>query len=937
MKTLRRILAFLMSLTILLSVCACDFGSDKDKDQETSSTTSTGGGYSSSTESDYDSTVSDWETDQTEDNNFNNGTGSDTAVTPGSNTQQTVVNVTRPATPEEEEANKPVRGSVLASGREFSKLTKESDFQYVYKGKNYAYGISNDNKEYIAFRDEFGDMIDVFNGAGRINITSLTTGGSVLVSGALTDWREDMLDSWPCIIAHYELTTSGATNEFLEVTYIFKDNGIDVKMRIRLNSNTHLDNSTVNRTFLTQPLTSTARVNETWHYPDSGDQPYTKFDSLVMKNQISKDIYAYTFVRSENSHTTFSVESYDGKKIPINILPYKYDYFGNVEQDLISGVNCEVAYTISFVDTSVENNQSADYLGLFKSWDSQFAAGVALVDMPDDNSTIVVGNSTKLNLNVTNLIEEDLKFSLRYDVRDHYGNVVDAGVFIDNTVYKYADANRTITVGGKYGMYYLNLYVISEHSTYREMFPFALLPDYEYKYWETNPFGINSVYCNDNNQNEWIEAARLQIKVGTACYRIGASTTAFWLGEEMARLANVRWVGSCNDSIDNIIGEPEKIPAYVENITTKFTKLVETLGEENFEAVEFGNEFNLQCLQEGGPSEEAMYPIWHKYLFEPTYNAFTSKYPNIRYLPTPDSACSPNWLKQFVNGYLNEEGKVVGKVWEMVDIVDTHIYGPPQMPDTYGQYRPEWGAGLWQIESGMQRMDTNLRALNPTNPTRTDFMLTEVGYQAVPWNPTGVDYRTQADYLVRIGAICLGYGADMVQYYNMFDRVSYSSGSFDNREWYFGQFNEHDYYGIIKPKTAGIAFAIMTRQLESYKKNSAYIDPNYDQGWSVGGVRAFSLDTDLHGKVVVAWSNQEVLPNGKKNSSGGVSERNPTLPWESQWAETDPTKFYTKKGGTLKVVDSMGNATNYVDDDNNGEVIIPLSGSPVYIYGVSDE
>lgn len=924
MKIFRRTVALLMSFTICLSVCGCKFtSSDKDKGDK-NSTISSGGGYSSNSNGDYDSTVSDWQQsgENTGENEFNK-TDSDTpATTPGSSIQQTVVNVNRPLTSDTETTAKPVRGSVLASGLDFSELTDESDLQYIYKGKNYAYGITKDNKEYIAFKDEYGDMVDVFNGAGKVSIKN-ETGTVVLASGNMTDWKEGMLDSWPSITTHYVLSTSGGSNEFLEIAYVFKENNISVSAKVRVNSTTALSNGELKRAFMNNPKSSSARINCTWNYPSDGDEPYEEFESLTFRNQISDSIYAYTYLRTVDQLTCRYVDVLNGDSLPIDIVKSEDD-------DPIYGVSVDVKYDISFVDTSTDNNQGADYLGLFRSWDSQFAAGIALTEATDDRSTVVEGNSVKLNLNVTNLTEEDLKFSLRYDIRNHYGDIVDAGLFVDNTVYKYADANRAVSVSGKYGMYYLNLYVISEHSTYRECFPFALIPEYEYTYWDTNPFAINSPNCNRNNKDEWVTTGRLLVKTGTASQRVNASEYVLWMTEEMERLGSHRWVGGINvtEATENTL------TTWKNNVEKSIDSMVEAYGN-NLVGIEFGNEFNLKCLAAGGPSEEEVYPIWYKYVFEPSYDLLKSKYPNVTYIPTPDSACSPNWLNQFVNGYVNSEGKQEGKVWNLVTMVDTHIYGPPQMPDSYGSYNPKQdnpGASLWQIEDGMQRMDANLKRLNPDDPTKTDFMLTEVGYTSTPTD-NNVDYRTQADYIVRIGAICLGYGADIVQYYCMYDRTSLSSGTNDNGEWNFGLFHEHDYYGIVKPKPSGIAFSIMTRVLESYKKNSGYIDYKYDEGWWNGGVRTFALDTDLNGTVLVAWSNQEVLPNGKKKSNGTFDDRLPTLPWESQWKETDPTVFETEKGATVKVIDSMGNATNYVDEDKDGEVTIPLSGSPVYIIG----
>lgn len=129
-----------------------------------------------------------------------------------------------------------------------------------------------------------------------------------------------------------------------------------------------------------------------------------------------------------------------------------------------------------------------------------------------------------------------------------------------------------------------------------------------------------------------------------------------------------------------------------------------------------------------------------------------------------------------------------------------------------------------------------------------------------------------------------------------------------------------------------IAFAVMTRQLESVKFNGgAKISEEYDEGFDVGGVRAFEYDTHIHGKVIAAYSNKEVLSNGKRNSSGIIANRTPNLPWDNLWKEVDNTVFKAA-GDTVTVVDIMGQKKVYTAV--NGEVTIPLTGETCYIFGV---
>lgn len=116
-----------------------------------------------------------------------------------------------------------------------------------------------------------------------------------------------------------------------------------------------------------------------------------------------------------------------------------------------------------------------------------------------------------------------LNFSLRYDVRDYYGNIVDSGIFIDSTVFYGISANRNIKITGRYGMYYLNLYAVSARSTYMECYPFALLENYTYRYNGTSQFGLDAPHYNTSGQAA--TSASLCEKIEAATVRIGDNQT----------------------------------------------------------------------------------------------------------------------------------------------------------------------------------------------------------------------------------------------------------------------------------------------------------------------------------------------------------------------------------------------------------------------------
>ena len=914
MRSIRKALCLTLILSLVITVCACKKNDKKNDKDSSSSYSDVNSGYSSNTEEGYNSEISDWKeeaqqnqnnTNQSFDNNIN---GTNPTPKPGnSNTVSTVTN----KNPHEDLPE--------------SLLTNKNNLQYYYEGNNYAYGITNQGNEYIAFRDESGRLYDVMNGGGKIQLVNVSR-ATVLSLGSVTGIERTMQDAYDSVKVSYNIILSGASDAKVTTTYVFKENCISYSTQVSVSSNSVIssDNSSLIRGFVNNYIDCDAAVHEQWVYPSNGDYPYPDFESFAVEHQIDETLWCYSFLRGDGVATYYQLDNWNTPNLPC-------------EFENANGLLYSLSYDIAFVDTATEGEER-DYLGLFKSFNSDFAAGIAPITDTGDNSTIFEGDEAELNINVTNLTEDDLTFSLRYDIRDYYGNVVDAGIFIDSNVYKYSEANRKITVKvGNYGMYYLNLYVISRYSTYSECYPFALLEEYTYKYSDTSPFGI-ATSNHGNDEQTYIDTAHLMAKCGVANMRLNGNDINLRQADELIKLGINNFNGAYNPVNDSAL----EVDNYVENVLAKVAKL-----DGYIDSMEVGNEMSLEAQKVGGRPLEQLYPLFYNYTYMPTYRAIKEKYPHLKYIPCPFSACEQSWINMFSEGFVDNDndgfadfdslGNLIrnseNASWKQVEIVATHIYGNPWMPDQYASYVPGYGAGMWIIEAGMQRMEEMFnKHRDQREGDDPDFYLTEVGYPTPPASSASVCLRTQADYTARIGVICAAYGVDRIQYYCLTDRTSAFSGfRQDNGEWNFGLCYEQDYYGIIKPKPAMIAFAVMTRQLESVKKDGAEISEKYDEGWDVGGVRAYEFDTALHGKVIVAYSNKQVLSNGKKNSTGSTGDRTPTLPWNTLWTETDNTEFETAQS-SVTVVDTMGNKKTYKAE--NGKVVIPLTGETVYIFGV---
>ncbi len=922
-------------------------------------------------------------------------------------------------------------------------IINKGSFKYYYEGSNYVYGIDKDNNEIIAYKHKNGQYFDMIDGAGKVWIKSYATleaaSKKVLKNETVNTFTEGTDNEGnKTLTVTYNLSgidKATVAASHITVTYTFGYSAITVKYDIYAKSATKMSGafSSIERSYINDGFRkeygtkdenkNTAKrskviVNSQWVYPENLDFPYQEFEGLIYIDEFELGMRMYTSLRDGyESAKQHMVENKDGAALGCGFTDG-------------TEITKNLEYTISFADATTEE-QNPDYLGLFRGKKQEFATGVAPVDANgktlitanSDHSTVFEGNSVDLNLNVTNITDDTIKFSLRYDIRDYYGNVVKNGLFKDNELISGLSANRTVTASGKYGIYYLNLYVISKGGdTYQECYPFALIPSHTYNNITNpnNPFGFASAAAGKNPDDmdtisdytlsKYVDTANLMTKIGAATVRAGAEPGYLKMMKTLKDNGITKINGGTVETNFKKISKAditsqETVDAFKESIRNALRRMKDTTGF-LIDSAEIGNEMSLYAMKDKNDAEdngyvpiEQLYPLFYEYTHKPAYEVFKEEeFAGITYIPTQASACETQWLSNFIKEYntgeivdnkyiytlvepnkgdyqrnddgtytkldrvgdvpqgsytmeaLNTDypflptGSTVDSIWGDIEILTAHIYGVSGiMPDVYGAFNTAYGGDMWNVEAGVQRISKFLKDNQGTDSEPKDFYFTEVGVHTVPLSTNSTDLRTQADYIVRIGAIASAYGVDRIQYYQMYDRTSYDSG-FNNSdaEYNWGLFYKQDYYGVIKPKPSGVAFAIMTQQLESMKKNGGVtaedgtnICQKYDQGYNFGGVRAFCFDTAVYGNVVVAYSNQETLPNGKKNNDrNATSQRIPTLPWNSQWQETDPTEFETAHGGTVKVVDIMGNETTITDSDSDGKVTIELTGSPVYIHNV---
>ncbi len=830
-------------------------------------------------------------TDGTNNGEFSNTTEKDKTPTPGSYG----TGVYSSAKEEKTDTGVITLSAVSSHGYkpEFpdSLLKDESTLQYYYSGNGYCYGITADSKEVIAYEENSNAKTDVLYGAG--NFSLYNTDGLLLTEcNGIKEFKETEINGEKVLTVTYDTVD---TNITATTTYVFEKKNISVSAKITYiggSGTVNASKSTFKRSFLTDYEKVEKRINYEWIYPDDGSQVKPWYDSIVTTVHLDERHLVYSFNRNSNSPENHVLKSYPNIDFPLHLSE-----------------NCETLdYTLDYdlVLETVENNKDTDYYALFEGMGSDIAVGIAPVQNEGDydGTTVFTGNEITLNLNVTNISDSDSIFSLRYDVMDYYGNIADSGIFIDNNSFYGGSANRHITVKNQYGMYYLNLYAVCGDFSYKECYPFMLIPEYEYKNRKTNHFGLDASHHNTLSQAE--STVSLLKKTGASFVRPGASPDNNYMYSLMGKYG-----------IDVLLGLGGSAGSTAEQIYNNVSSNLATIETiEKLCGLKYAYVSNEPDIDVKGNLEACR---------EFMANTFLPKI----YNP----------LKELVNGYdapigwagtchANTEfftAMYENDVWQDSDVIDSHLYSQPKGPDASFAS----SSNVSSIEWEMIKLN---QAVEQFGADGKKIAIGETGY---PTN--GHDIRTVADFNTRTGILSLAYGVDYVGYYCMYDRTSYYEGTGvyaaygTSTEMNFGMFYNYDYFGVFKPKPWAVAFATLNDQTDgviSCSINEEYSTETTDY-LCKDTMRVFDIETEEKGSFKVAWSNIYRIARSWSGSVNAEGIKN--LPWNNQWKDTESITFKAS-GDTVTVVDIMGNTSQYTPE--NGTVELQISGSPVYIYGV---
>lgn len=767
-------------------------------------------------------------------------------------------------------------------------LLNTNELQFFYKGLSYAYGITQEGKEVIALIDQnSGDWIDILNGAGTIQLnTSSLSGGvgtALLESNGIESFDQTMVDGFTTLYITYKLTGYNVEGSELVSTYTFKERAINVTQSVRYTDKTLSvvgSKSYIVRRLMQEKISTKATPVGRWVYPENGDYPYQECESIGTEIKFDEHHTLYTFMHPSSGN--YTVTGYPEINLPLDFEETK-------------GVNYSCSFDI-VPYTNTDNETEDRYRALFAGRGSNYAVGVFPTTNNTENSTVFVGNSVDLNLNFTNIIDTDVLFSLRYDIRDYYGNIVDAGVFVNNTALPGTSVNHKIHVEGKYGMYYLNLYTISGYYAHLECYPFALIRDYDYKYRSTNPFGMTSMelMLDKDPDGIWIPA-KLFVKMGVGTYRLSNMNP---VGLEAARYMqeNGIQINPQTGTINTDSGYMNKIDSFKTTIADFVNKTIPDIGD----SLEVGNEV------------DGAITIWGKPL-----SSIKDNYVNGTHIPASQVLRSMG--RKYVCAGLAGAGTVwldvLGETWDLMDVLSAHPYGYPSMPDAVGGATDNT---TWNIEQGMQRCANAIKKYG-----NKELWFSEIGYPTPPLVSDHTSLRTVADYDMRTYVLGSYYGATRIELYSTYDVAAGVYGFVgDNVEMNFGKFYNPDWLGTVKPKPSAAAIAAINFVTDGLQKTEEA------QKYTTSTIRTFKMTIKGSEDVYCTWSNTKPLPNG---SGKHVSDRIVGMPWENEWDYTDYVT-YDAVGSKVTVYDVMGNATVYTAE--GGKVTIPVTGSPIYIKGI---
>ncbi len=801
-----------------------------------------------------------------------------------------------------------------------SLFADKDSMEYYYETDYYAYGITDTGSEILAMIDDDGEYFDTYSGAGQVHLRGMS-GSQLFSSGRVIEYARSLQNGSLAVTVTYDYMDyfASSDNTIITSTYIFYDEYVDITYRMVFTANEDISQgkSYIGRSVGNEYESIEKSFTSKWNFPTDNDAPYRTTESYVTKMIFDDEHVVYTFNYGNvatktgiqtNPHGRFKGVYFDQYYPDVNV-PLLIGYLDNDEDgpQPSKSIDFEAKYAIVFAKG--EDHNVDRYRGYFMSAGSSFAAGISPITKNDDNTTLFVKDKVDFNLNITNLYDDELSVDVRYDIRDYYGNIIESGIYLDSTVFGLQDANRKITIDAKktgYGMYFITMKVFTKRYTFYDYMPVILMPDADYPYRSSFPFGIAQYQDMLNRYDQM----NMLLKIGAGYIRNVPLTVDN--AEDIA-------------SRTKIITTLQQSGMFILGPTASWAGVGSAEGDKRFNTYGkyykyfcMGNEVNMQINSLTSPSQAFINSVWDEY-YKDTYlvqKRYCQKY-GWTLVTAGVSAGMRNWIDKY-----EEAG-----LWNNSDVISNHVY-------SYNYLSPDnpKNLGMWSVEGGLMRMKSAIDDFaRKYNGFRKRWFLNECGYSSIN-SDNYVDPRTKGDYDIRCLILGAAYGAEYAETYSIFDFSNGGFGCYQNdMEWGFGAFYVPDYYSRVLPKPTAICFSTFARCIRGYKscvESSVYSNGVHQDQNGGGKLRVFDINTSVDGHVFVAWSN--IDPQDCDVLSAGIPV-DPHLPWSPDNFTGTEDLVMDAIGSTVKVVSLGGKTTTYTAV--GGKVTIPVTGSPVFIFG----
>lgn len=751
--------------------------------------------------------------------------------------------------------------------------------KFVCEGDSYQYAITGDGEEIISFKDGT-EYIDILRGAGTYHVYSDYK--TVAVADCLKSYTVSEEAGRVVVEVSYEMSDgSQAMNK-----YTMHDKYIGVVSTIsNVSQEQYITHTILDKEFLSSYESCGKNTSDYWVFPENGDFPYKEADSIVNSYYFGDMYSLHTFMRGEA-----------GKELAFFEYTEQEDFLISVD----NGDFREYTLEYDLVFEKASSKEEADYLALFDGRGSSFATQIQACTTSCGNTTLFYADCVDFKIDVTNLKNETKSFIVDYAVYDYYGNV-------------YSSQSKTVTLAAKEsvdipfqiassqkGMYYIDFRVSAGAYSHHELYTFALMKEHDYRYSDSNPFGVSGVRFGEYEPNS--DTVLILEALGASNIRACISHPDYLMDDYTLLVEYLGQLVNCDIRINGqyLLMKDWLVPSKdnAEEYTKEISSVLDIVGK-YLSNCESGNEFNLSHT---AADMEALMQDYIDRYFEPAYCSISEEH-ELKIIAGAVGMSHLDWMEQMVTSGL----------YDRTSALATHTYGYPYSPDILEDPNIDV-----VIESSLIRT----RQFLDTYGDKTWF-LNEIGYPTTAlatngmWS--GVDLRTQADYIVRANILGLSYGADEIETYCLYDQQNLIKGvSPTNIEMNFGLFYYRDYLGRIMPKPSAIAFRNMTTALDGVKECEEIETDS-------STIRAFEMQmAEGQDTVIVAWSNCARLSNDRCTDI----VRTPCLPWQNQWEATEMLTLELA-GDYVEVMNIMGNSK--VVQGEAGVVQVELNGSPCFI------